>query len=203
MELSVFAQYHIRKLLSRYVDQLAYPLVQGAGVQFNSSFLHLNRTLRQLAPEDALHCERVLELETLIRMYHELEAGHAWLEQRAIHLECRILELLGLRVAPVAHSLPVMLRESSVCRFTFLWNGQIQAAIHYEHEFYGSIREFSGEDRLQAYRLAWDLREQGVPCLLTASETCWGVWAGMRSPAYSTLIQQGVERCQPSLSIPA
>ncbi|WP_075598529.1 hypothetical protein [Leptolyngbya sp. 'hensonii'] len=79
---------------------------------------------------------------------------------------------------------PVILDEQLVHRFNFYFEGNIRQGMRHGCRLYGLVEQFNSRHRLNAYQLACELAEQGLPIVVTVSGSSYRVWLGLDSPSY-------------------
>jgi hypothetical protein len=99
---------------------------------------------------------------------------------------------LGLRLGITSAAiLPTVLPEHLVTHFTFYIQGQVRQGMRKQEKLYGLLKSVEGAQKMQIYQLAWALCEQGLPCILTLSESRYAIWVPLRSPVYKMVLEQG------------
>jgi hypothetical protein len=189
-QISPFTQYYLRKLLHQHVNRLAV----------------INPVFNGLHPE---HCETSLlegssqrELEMLIQHCQRLETHITHEYETLADVKRRIFRLLGVRLNPLSPSpIPTTIQEQGVSLFRFYQTGNLREGMKYEGELYGLVHRFNIVHRLPAYQLAWALTEQGIPFILTTSESRYGIWISLRSPTYSVVVSQGAAALDKVMSL--
>ncbi len=190
MQLSPFAQYYIRKILRQNIEQLNHFLTDEAEDRLLTR-LDINQILADLYLQDYKVAAKKWELETLTQISQALEKSHHE-QESLIEIKRRILDILGFTSEAIVRSkLPLIVQERQVQPFRFYREGKVLEGINFGHEFYGLVKEFELSQRMQVYQLAWALSEKTIPMILTTSDTRLGIWIRLRSPAYSTWLNQG------------
>ncbi len=183
MNLSAIAQYYIRKLLQKYLENLNCLLVAASG---SASLTDLNPVLARFYAQSST--SKVVEVETLIRLHQAWEAKREASRECAGELERRILGLLGFQLGSIASSrLPLVKPESLFPTFRFHSHGRIREGLRHDNELYGLVHEFRINPRFHAYQLACVLLERHIPCVVTTSKTRCALWVPLRSAAYPIL----------------
>jgi hypothetical protein len=193
--LSPFTQYFVRKLLRRYLaqPQSIMPYLKVA----DPDQADLTKVLRSLCGSDQKFNVLLYELEALIDAYSKLESNQSRFSPTTVkaelgRIELQIQHLLGLRLGQLLpHRLPRLLPEVEAQGFQFCWGKRTQAGLVHHGQFYGLLQRWQPEAQLQAYQLAWTLAQRDVICMITRSPQHYTVWINLKSPAATTLLQQG------------
>lgn len=177
MQLSLYEQYYVRKLLRHYIKHLNYPIF---GVAVCTYFhANLNQLLRRIETGTYI----IQDLRALIRFHQSVKETTSSASQQ-IEIEQKILWMLGLKfLVLVANTSTVIISESSTSRFKFVLNGQIHCGICYSNELYGMCLKFGAELDFSASRLLIMLINRSIPFVLTASDQQHTIWVSLRSPA--------------------
>lgn len=86
--------------------------------------------------------------------------------------------------------LPMLLAERLIHQFNFYLGFEMRQGMRYGNELYELTYEFNAHSRLEAYQIACELLEHGIPDVITASiDDRYKVWISLRSPAYQRWTQ--------------
>ncbi len=80
---------------------------------------------------------------------------------------------------------PLVLDECLVNRFKY-WKEGIQQGMCHNGELYTLLQEFSADERLRAYAMAYEQTEKGVEVCITVSKKSYCVWLRLRSLSHLT-----------------
>jgi hypothetical protein len=80
--------------------------------------------------------------------------------------------------------LPILLAEALIRPFKFFHDGQMLTGAYYRDGLYGLVYQFDPQSRTKVYQLGCELVNQGVPVIITASETHYAIWIGLHSSFY-------------------
>jgi hypothetical protein len=86
--------------------------------------------------------------------------------------------------------LPVLVCESSTCRFQFYFNGSIHSGMVCRGTLYKLVRVFDVSDRLHAYTFGCKLSKESSDVLITVSECkqFYRVWVELRTKLAAQLL---------------
>lgn len=191
MQLSPYTQYYVRKLLQQYVENLQDAVSARINIQACTQ-MNLCQVLSRLYP-NAVEARLILdELEALIGVYRMLETNCSGNQQHLREVKQRIFKLLGLRLGeiPPLASIPRVPEQWAVV-FRFYMLERVREGIRYKDEFYGLAQQFTSSHLLQAYQLAYILKQHQIPFMFTRSEKRYAIWIQMQSPAYLAFLKQG------------
>lgn len=196
MQLSLYTQYYLRKLLRRSISHLNYP---ATGIGIDSCFQgNVDQILKHLYRGGFEFREKVCELETLVQLhqFHQqsgLIPSNSKIDPAAnlLEIEQEIFNILGLKFLTLLSTLSLtVIPETRAALFHFVWGEQLHQGIRYADELYGLVQEFGAEQDFAIHHLLVKLIDQRIPFILTASESRHGIWVSLRSPAYHLLSQQ-------------
>jgi hypothetical protein len=186
MQLSLYEQYYVRKLLRRYIGQLNYPM---SGVAIRAYF---HSDLNQLLRRFGVNKHIVHDLRILIQLHQSTRENSASTSERC-GLEHKILWLIGLKfLILVANTSTVVISESAATHFKFVLEGQLHHGIRYSGELYSLYLKFGAEPDFSASRLLMTLINRRLPFVLEASEQQHTIWISLRSPACQTFLSPAV-----------
>jgi hypothetical protein len=188
MQLSLFTQYYIRRLLRRYTDSLNYSILEKTNVEacFQTN---LNHILSQLYPVEPELTFKTQEIETLVRIHQGVETFGNSRYENLFEVEQQICRLLGLRLLILTSTDLTPVPENAAALFRFFLGGKIWEGIRYGNELYGLVRAFKTEHECRACQRTLALSEQEIPSILTISNSRYGIWINLRSPAYPSVAQ--------------
>ncbi|MBW4465199.1 MAG: hypothetical protein KME07_07120 [Pegethrix bostrychoides GSE-TBD4-15B] len=177
MQLSVYEQYCIRKLLRCYLSRLNYPTFGVAACNYFQS--DLNQIMKQLYPNDFRN--KIQDLRGLIGLHAAAgERKLNGLEQ--IEIERRLLWLLGLKFLVLIDNISMpIISESAAIHFNFLWDGGVHRGIRQANELYRLCFSFAPEPDALSYRMLLTGVSHHVPLILTVSQYHHIVWISLRS----------------------
>ena len=184
-----FSQYYIRKLLRQYIKAPHSRISTATNISryFNTN-LDLLVADTCLIPTDLPN--KLQELEMLIQVHHQTPSHeHATL----FGLEQKILSLVGLKLYSLEPPMLLeLVEEQQVSRFKFIFKQEIRRGARYRNEIYGFFLESKFENDPRTLKLIFVLLELNIPFIVTHSPKHYAVWLNLRSPAYSTLINDNL-----------
>lgn len=78
-------------------------------------------------------------------------------------------------------SAPPMISEQQMTLFKFYMDQTVQDGMTYRNDLYRLARQFTRDERLEAYRFGCELHGQGVLTLFSVSKQGYTVWISLRS----------------------
>ncbi|MCU0523835.1 MAG: hypothetical protein MUF72_03310 [Elainella sp. Prado103] len=196
MQLSLYTQYYLRKLLRRSISHLNYP---ATGIGVDGCFqVNADQVLKRLYRNGFEFRAKLRELETLVQLHQaHQQSGLIQITSKIdpaaslLEIEQQIFNLLGLKFLTFISTLPLtIVSETTASLFHFVRDEQVHQGIRYADELYGLVQEFGAEQDFATHHLLLKLVDQRTPFILTASELRHGIWVSLRSPAYHLLSQQ-------------
>jgi hypothetical protein len=216
MQISLFTQYYIRKLLRHHISQLGthqsdnnqLNSKQSDSRQLNVSIAQrrnfdayfqtdLNQILGQLCLSKSEFAVKVRQIETLVCFHKNSDTGVCLHKsgdtgtedcENLWEIEQQILELVGVKL----HSAPSpsIVQEQTDSLFRFFLEGKIREGIRHVNELYGLVQDAEAEYEPGAEQLIGSLSEQAIPFILTQSASRYRIWISLRSPSYLALLDR-------------
>lgn len=84
-------------------------------------------------------------------------------------------------------SSPHVIPEQQITLFKFYMDQSVQDGMTHGNELYRLAKQFSPDNRLEAYRFGCELIGQGIPTLISASKQRYIVWISLRNPLATAL----------------
>lgn len=78
--------------------------------------------------------------------------------------------------------LPLVLSESDVFTFKFLFKDKLQDGMCYRHELFCRLRSFTAQQRSQVYRLSCKLAQHSRLVAVTMTADRCNLWMSLRDP---------------------